>query len=77
MTAVGTSSGRHRGVTSVADSFGSNKTIQPPVPGDIRRGVGHFGHVRGRLFSDPLVICAITRISTKKLPGKPLALKLV
>jgi hypothetical protein len=47
------------------------------VPGDIRRGVGHFGLVIISGINDALIISAIFLIAAKKFPGKARAFKLV
>jgi hypothetical protein len=77
MTAVGTNSGRHKGVIFSAGSFGSTGTIQPPVPGDVRRSIGHFGLVIISRINDAFIISAIFLVAAKELPGEARAIKLV
>ena len=77
MTAVGTISGRHCAVASQAGSFGSSGTNQPPVPGEIRRGVGHFGLVVIPGTHITRVVGAIILVAAKELPGEARTFKLI
>jgi hypothetical protein len=76
MTAVGKTSGRQVAVAWVAGSFGSSSTIQPPVPGDIRRGVGHIGLVKIPRTHDALIVSDIFSIAAEEFPGESWAVKL-
>ncbi len=75
MTAVGKTSGRQGAVAWVAGSFGSSSTIQPPVPGDIRRGIGHIGLVKIPRTHDALVVSDVFSVAAEELPGEARAFK--
>lgn len=75
MTAVGNISGRQEAVAWIAGSFGSSSTIQPPVPGGIRRGVGHIGLVKIPRTPDALVVSYIFSVAAEVLPGEPWTFK--
>jgi hypothetical protein len=47
------------------------------VPGDVRRGVGHFGLVIISGTNDAFIFGAIFLVAAKKFPGKARAFKLI
>jgi hypothetical protein len=47
------------------------------VPGDVRRGVGHFGLVIISGINDAFIVSVIFLVAAKKFPGKARAFKLI
>ena len=71
MTAVGTISGCQKTVAPLAGNVRFGATNQPPMPGDIRRGIYVFVCLGSDVVSDSSVIIAESFVARKEFPSKP------